>query len=193
MYFSSGVNVGRVKLSRKEEIMRSILLFSVAAMVLGFAGCASPSLVVAPVGPNPDGPQSAASTGWLQVFSRKIEQSDDRNQGGDGLSDWRRYSDYTIYNARGKPVQHVDNALEHYSQSPQRIALPAGRYLVKAQAKDYFWVKVPVTIESGRTTRVHLDDKWQPLPDAPKQELVTMPNGYPVGWRGESAKGTGMN
>jgi hypothetical protein len=39
-----------------------------------------------------------------------------------------------------------------------------------------------VVIKAGRTTRVHLDDKWQPPADTPKDELVTMPDGKPVGW-----------
>jgi hypothetical protein len=54
---------------------------------------------------------------------------------------------------------------------------------VKAQAKDYFRVNVPVTIKSGQTTRVHLDDNWTAPPEAKKSELVVLPDGNPVGWR----------
>jgi hypothetical protein len=65
------------------------------------------------------------------------------------------------------------------------VALPAGRYFVKAQGKDYLQVEVPITIERGRTTRVHLDDKWNLPADTPKRELVSLPNGNPVGWCAE--------
>jgi len=57
--------------------------------------------------------------------------------------------------------------------------------LVNAQAKDYSWVKVPVTIDRGRTTEVHLDGNWNLPADVPKTKLVNVPNGNPVGWRAE--------
>ena len=83
---------------------------------------------------------------------------------------------------------HVFNKTGHYAEAPKQIALPAGKYIVKAQAEDYLWVEVPVTIERGRTTRVRLDDNWKPAVDAPRQEMVTMPNGNPVGWRTNSPR-----
>ncbi len=165
--------------------MKCIRFFSAAAMILGMAGCATPSVVVAPVGPNPVKFEGAASTGSLEVFSRVAEQSDDQNQGGNGDSDWPQHTDYTVYDLRGKPVAHVSNETGHYSESPRRIALPAGKYLVKAQAKDYSWVQVPVMIEHGRTTSVHLDDNWKLPANTPKRELVSLPSGNPVGWRAE--------
>jgi hypothetical protein len=178
----------------KEEIMKSIRFFSVAAMLLSVAGCATPPVVVlAPVGPNPVGRESVASMGALQVFSSEDAQSDDQNQAGDGEPFWYQHSEYNIYDLHGKRVKHVYNVTGHYSETPERIALPAGRYLVQAQAKDYSPIEIPVTIERGRTTRVHLDDNWKPPADAPKRELVTMPNGNPVGWRVESAKEIGIN
>jgi hypothetical protein len=172
--------------------MKSIRFFSVAVMFLVVAGCTTPPVFVAPVGPNPINVESSASMGSLQVFSRVVKQYDDQNQGGDGISGWPQHADYNIYDLHGKPVLHVFNETGHYAETPKRIALPVGKYFVKAQAKDYLWVKVPVTIERGRTTRVHLDDNWKPTADAPRQELVTMPNGNPVGWRAESPKEFGI-
>ncbi|MGA3266332.1 MAG: hypothetical protein ABSE16_05870 [Verrucomicrobiota bacterium] len=54
-----------------------------------------------------------------------------------------------------------------------------------SKGKDYLWVDVPVVIEAGRTTRVHLDDAWQLPPDAPTTKLVSLPGGHPVGWRAD--------
>lgn len=162
-------------------------------LVLLLVGCSTTSVVLAPVGPDPVGIESVASTGGLQVFSRVTKKYDDKEQGGDGIPGWYQHTDYSIYNLQGKLVKHVGNAPGHYAEAPERVALPAGSYLVKAQAKDYFWVKVPVTIERGRMTEVHLDDKWKPPVDAPKAGLVTIPNGNAVGWRAEPTHAFGTN
>ncbi|HEV2436817.1 MAG TPA: hypothetical protein VG077_12525 [Verrucomicrobiae bacterium] len=90
-------------------------------------------------------------------------------------------------------MKRVHNIVGHYAKAPRRVTLPVGRYLVEAQANDYFRVSLPVTIESGQTTRVHLDDHWKPPADTPKTELVWLPNGNAVGWQAEPAKKTGVN
>lgn len=170
--------------------MKGFCIFLGAGMVSVLVGCATTPVALAPVGPNPAGRERAVSKGELQVFSNLGEESDDQNQGGTDPV-WYQHRDYNIYNLQGKLVKHVDNTIGHYEQAPRRVALPAGRYLVKAQAKDYLRVAVPVTIEPGRTTRVHLDDKWQLPADTPHRELVCLPNGDPAGWRTEIAKEIG--
>jgi hypothetical protein len=166
--------------------MKSVRFFSAAAMVLGLAGCATAPVVLAPVGPNPAGGERAASTGSLQVFSRMVQQSDDQNLGGDGVSVWYQHADYDIYNARGQRVKHVDNSAGHYETAPRIVNLPPGSYMVAAEAEDAVRVRVPVKIERGRTSRIHLDDNWKPPATAPRDELVNMPSGSPVGWRAGS-------
>jgi hypothetical protein len=172
----------------KETIMKSIRFYSVAMVLLAVAGCATPPVVVAPVGPNPLNAESVASIGSLQVFSKVVHQYDDQNQGGDGISGWQQHTDYSIYDLHGKPVLHVFNETGHYAETPKQIALPVGKYLVKAQAKDYFWVPVPVEIEAGRTTKVHLDDNWEIPANTSKDVLVRLLSGTPVGWRAELGK-----
>jgi hypothetical protein len=125
--------------------------------------------------------------GGLQVFSSLVGRSE-----GDNPT-WFQHTDYYLYDLHGKRLRHMDNAIGYYEQAPRREALAAGRYLVKAEARDYLWVVVPVTVECGRTTSVHLDDNWKLPGDVPKGELVSMPNGNPVGWRAESAKESRMN
>jgi hypothetical protein len=90
-------------------------------------------------------------------------------------------------------LKRVDNTTGHYMQAPRRVTLPAGHYLVRARANDYLEVEVPVTIEGGRVTRVHLDDKWRPPANTPKNRLVSLPDGIPVGWRADAAKEFGVN
>jgi hypothetical protein len=172
--------------------MQSVYVLLGAGVVSLLVGCSSTPVALAPVGPNPVGSQRTASKGELQVFSSLVEQSDDQNQGSKDPV-WYQHTDYRIYDLDGKLVKRVDNTIGHYEQAPRVVALPAGKYLVKAQAKDYLWVEVPVTIKPGRTTRVHLDDKWKLPADTPKRELVSMPNGYPVGWSAEFTKEIGAN
>jgi hypothetical protein len=162
--------------------MKSVYILLATGLVSLLVGCSSTPVALAPVGPNPVDIESMDSKGALQVFSSLTGRSE-----GDNPT-WHKHTEYYIYNLHGKLLKHVDNTIGHYENAPRPVALPAGRYLVKAHAKDYFWVNVPVTIERGRTTRVHLDDNWKLPANTPKTELVSMPNGNPVGWRAESTK-----
>ncbi len=163
--------------------MKKVLFILSTGLLSLMMGCVSKSIALGPVGPNPDGSQREASTGSLQVFSRMDVQQDDQNQAGDGTPVWHQYTEYNVYNLDGKLVKRVVNSAGHYSERAEVVALPPGKYLVKAQAKDYFWVEVPVTIERGRTTRVHLDENWKPPAETAKKDVVTGPDGNPIGWR----------
>jgi hypothetical protein len=173
--------------------MKSVhyLMGSVVATLL--VGCSSTPVALAPVGPNPFGVESKVSTGGLEVFSSLTEQSDDQNQGNNGDPVWYQHTGYKLYTMHGKLLRRVDNTTGHYDTAPRQVMLPPGRYVVKAQAKPDYWVELPVTIEPGRTTRVHLDDKWKPPSDTPKRELVSLPNDKPVGWRDKSTIQAGIN
>ncbi|MGA2174487.1 MAG: hypothetical protein ABSH38_05845 [Verrucomicrobiota bacterium] len=172
--------------------MKIIRFFSVAAMFLGLAGCATSPVVLAPVGPNPVGRESVASMGALQVFSRVVERSDDQNQGGDGTSGWPQHADYVIYNLHGKRVKHVGNTVGHYATAPLIVTLPPGRYIVAAEAEGALRVRVPVKIERGRISRIHLDGYWKPPASARRDELVSMPAGSFVGWRAGAGNEVGF-
>ncbi|MGD0815032.1 MAG: hypothetical protein ABSA83_15615 [Verrucomicrobiota bacterium] len=100
-----------------------------------------------------------------------------------GIQIWQQYTEYRIYKLDGKLVNTVINSAGHYSDSAEVIATPAVKQAVKAQAKDYSRVKVPVTIERGQTKRIHLDENWKPPMNGPKGEAVTGPDGNPMGWR----------
>lgn len=172
--------------------MKSNCIFLGAGLVSLLVGCSSTPVALAPIGPNPFAGQRTVSQGELQVFSCLLERSDNQNQGSDDPI-WYQHTDYRIYNLHGKLLQRVDNTTGHYAQAPRRMPLPPGQYLVKAQAKDYLWVEVPVTIAPGRTTRVHLDDNWNLPAAVAKRDFISLPNGHPVGWRAESTQVTGVN
>ena len=170
-----------VKASSKgmKGIMKNVLSLLGCGLVSLLAGCSTVN--VAPVGPNPNSAKTDASTGYLMVYSRMMTQDDDQNLAGDGIPPWHQYSAYNIYDLNGNLAQRVANSSGHYGRRADRVALPPGKYIVRAQAKDYFWLNIPVTVESGRTTRVHLDDNWRPPGD--KGSVVNGPDGNPIGWR----------
>jgi hypothetical protein len=172
--------------------MKKLFVLLGAGMASLLMGCSSVPVAFAPVGPNPLGSESTAGEGQLQVFSGLTERSDNQNQASDDPV-WYQHTDYRIYDLHGKLVKRVNNTIGHYEQAPRQVALPAGRYVIKAEAGDYSMVQVPVTIERGRTTRVHLDDNWNAPADTPRNELVGMPNGKPAGWRADSTNQTAIN
>ena len=163
--------------------MKTTLLL--AGLVPLLASCVSQPITLAPVGPSPfAGLSASAGIGQLQVFSSLAEQTDDQNQGSSGGEPvWYQHTDYSIYNGRGTRIKHVDNSVGHYATAPRIISLSPGNYTVKAEARDWLTVTVPVVIERDRLTKVHLDGDWNPPPGTPKAEVVTAPNGSPVGWR----------
>ena len=164
--------------------MKRVSIALGAGLVLVAAGCSTAPVALAPVGPNPARSPRMTATGELQVFSRLEEKSDNQNQGSTDPA-WYQHADYAVYDAHGKLVARVVNTIGHYEQSPRRTALPPGQYLVRAPAKDYLQVELPVTIERGRITRVHLDDEWQLPPAIPQTELVSTLGGEPVGWKAD--------
>ena len=158
--------------------------FCLLGVIPMLVSCASRPITLAPVGPNPFASRaSSTGTGYLQVFSRLFLQNDDQNQSASGGDpSWYQHTDYNLYDAKGKLVKHVGNTVGHYSTSPRLVSLRPGSYTLRAQAKEWLSVKVPVIIEPGRTTKVHLDDNWGPPEGTPKTVVVTTPGGYPVGW-----------
>jgi hypothetical protein len=165
--------------------MKKYIAIIGAGLTWLFVGCASEpvtSVALPPVGPNPLAPQSMSPGGSLEVFSRLSRRSDDGNQGSTDPI-WYQHTDYNVYNLQGQLVKHVYNTVGHYEQDPKVVALPPGEYVVTAQSAGYGWIKAPVIIERGRMTRLHLDGNWAPPSYAQKAQVVTMPEGGPVGWR----------
>jgi len=165
----------------RNNVMKNIGLVLGAAVLTLMMGCASTPVVLAPVGPNPIGYSGMGSKGQLLVYSAWQGHGEGNNPC------YYQHGDYYIYQTSGKLVRHVENIVGHYAQSPRPEFLPAGKYVVQARAKGYgnIWIKVPVVIQDGQTTRVHLDNGWTVPADISKTELVSMPIGYPVGWRAD--------
>jgi hypothetical protein len=164
--------------------MKAVFAIIGLGLVAVLSGCVSPptaSVAVASVGPNPGAPRNASAQGGLEVFSKLSVRTDDQNQESTDPI-WYQHSDYYLCDASGKPLKHVVNAAGHYDGDPRILNLPPGRYIVEAQSAPDYWVRVPVKIMRGATTRVHLDGHWAPPGYVDKTQVVTLPNGKPVGW-----------
>ena len=159
--------------------MRNILVVVGTVLAAVVVGCATNPLTVAPVGPNPAGLKNQTANGELEVYSALAGRTEGNNP------TWFQHTDYTIYDAENRPVRRVNNTVGFYAKRPRTVSLPPGDYRVKAEARDYLVVNVPVVIESGRVTRIHLDDAWQPRVAA-RKDFVLLPSGNPVGWTASS-------
>lgn len=167
--------------------MKAVYPLLATSLVSIMVGCASPKVAVAPVGPNPERIVVANAPGRLQVFSSLVGRAE-----GDNPT-WHQHSDYFLYDSTGNLVKRVRNTIGYYATAPRSVRLPAGNYVVKAQATDYSWVNVPVSIRDGETTRVHLDDNWNVPATTPSGTVVWLPDGKPVGWRAQPGDSLSVN
>jgi hypothetical protein len=157
--------------------MKRITIILSATVACLLAGCASTPVVLSPVGPNPFALAGSDANGQLEVFSA----TEGRIEGDNPT--WFQHGDYYIYTQQGRMLKRVVNTVGYYEEAPCRLSLSPGNYLVKAGAKDYFRVEIPVVVRRGLLTAVHLDNKWKPPEATAKTNLVYTPDGYPIGWR----------
>jgi hypothetical protein len=153
-----------------------------AGMVL--SGCATwnRGVVLAPVGPGPVARVNLSATnGTLVVYSAHECNADFNSRD----SSRKEFSDYEILGVRGDLRERVQNDSGTILQRPVGVELPAGNYEVVAQANGYGMVRVPVTIEAGRDTIIHLegDVKWPNQFGLNATNAVCLPHGEIVGWR----------
>ena len=155
--------------------------FSLATAVL-VASCASapPTIVHETVGPSLE-VVNKERNGFLKVYSATESMADD-----DGFS-LLKYTNYQIDAADGTLLKEVPNA----DQEPTRVILPKGTYTVVAQSDTSGAVSVPVAIETGKTTVVHLEREkdWKDVAGGIRSaDLVRLPNGQPIGFRARHAE-----
>ena len=148
-----------------------------AAIIQLISGCASKPVVLSPVGPKQNNLVAYASTGHLRVYSDTKTR-----EVGDNTFCYT-HTRYCIQDAHGKIVKIVPNHLGDMDELPTLVTIPTGTYQVVAQSASYGRVTVPVIIQAGQTTVVHLDRNWKSASHLPANELVYMPNGEAVGWR----------
>ena len=140
------------------------------AVLMG--GCASPAKFspLQPVGPAPArGPETVGS---LQVFSAREKALAFLASSDLWETEETRYelahTDYAIHACNGALIREVCNARHRNDETPAEVALAGGRYRVVAEAQTHDdWTllyDIPVVIEPGRKTVIHLEPGWRPDP-----------------------------
>lgn len=117
-------------------------------------------------------------TGYLRVYS-----ATEAHEIGDNTY-YYPHRGCRIYDASGKLWQYVPNHISYEDETPAYVTIPAGDYTIKAESDLYSLVAMPVLIQAGRTTGIHLDSGWNPPSNVSTNEIVYLPNGEAVGWRG---------
>jgi hypothetical protein len=147
-----------------------------AAMIPLVAGCASQPVAVSPVGPEPASQAAYVPSGYLKVFSDTEEHVI-----GDGPH-YYPHMGYNIYDNAGKRVEYVPNHIGNMDETPTLVRIPVGDYKVVAESSAYGRVTVPIIVQSGKTTVLHLDRGWRPASNISSTEVVRLPDGEAVGW-----------
>jgi hypothetical protein len=165
--------------SRMKLTLRNTILLATAVLV---ASCASapPTIVHETVGPGPT-VVNEEHNGFLKVYSAAEWVADD---------DWPsllKYTNYQIDAADGTLFKKVPND----DQDPTRVILPKGTYTIVAQSGTSGMVSVPVAIETGKTTVLHLErekDWKEAAAGIDSADLVRLPNGQTIGFRARHAE-----
>jgi hypothetical protein len=177
------------------SIMKNINVILIATISISLlAGCSTTPIKLDPVGPAPSSTDilngrlkvfsadpSPSSTyiqnGWLKVFTatKTVPDGDDTY--------YYPHTGYRVYTDSGRLLKYEPNHVENMDESATLLKIPAGKYNVLARSEPYNMVIVPVVIQAGKTTEVHLGAHWKAPSNAPTNEIVYFPDGRPVGWK----------
>jgi hypothetical protein len=160
---------------------KSLSLLLAAGLASGLAGCVSNPTALASVGPEAHGRIGPGPKGYLEVFTAT------RTVDVDFHSYFSPHMGYDINDLTGQCVKFVPNHTSDLDEAPDRVALSPGTYKVVAESAWCGLVSVPVVVQPGKTTVVHLDgNAWRPAAAAGGR-LVYLPNGEAVGWSSQQA------
>ena len=97
------------------------------------------------------GPSEPEHVGYLVVYSA-TEASHD------GGVMYYTHTGYQLYSARGSFLKKIRNSIVKGDETPEKVPLAPGHYLVEAQSETDGIVRVPVVVADGRTTVVNLEN-----------------------------------
>ena len=166
--------------SRMKLTLRNTTLSVATAVFVASCASAPPTIVHETVGPSLE-VVNQEHNGFLTVYSATAWTTDD-----DGPS-LLKYTNYQIDAADGTLFKEVPND----DQEPTRVILPKGTYTVVAQSDTSGMVSVPVAVETGKTTVLHLEREkdWKDVAAGIRSaDLVRLPNGQPIGFRARHAE-----
>jgi hypothetical protein len=156
------------------------LALAVLTVPLLLSSCAtSQPTVSSTVGPKSLAAHSYSGKGYLMVYSET-----DEIHVGDGIP-YYIHTSYNIQTPDARTVKWVPNHVGDMDEAPQLVSLPSGNYQIVAESADYGQVRIPVLIQAGHTTKIHMEGKgsWKPQkPAVANAGLVRFPDGEPIGW-----------
>jgi hypothetical protein len=185
--------------NERKRTMKYAIAIAASSSVACLVGCASTQHIAVSeaVGPAPTEIAETSGKSVLQVYSARVKAPIDPNReeflwnNDFGKNDFLyepAHTDYTICTEDGKVLQRVRNARGPQDAEPTAVPLPPGRYLVKAEARDFGLVTIPVVIEPGKPTVVNLQRYRKPVSEsAAKTDLVWLGDRRIVGWRAKSS------
>jgi len=159
--------------------LKQTLCYSIVGATIFLSACVSTCQMTAlqPVGPAPFERARNSPEGTLLVYSAFDQGS---------TSDPDAYPHdfgYRIYFEDGNQLKYVNNWVATFSEEPAIVSLAPGRYKVVATAVRVGTVRVPVVVEAGKTTALHLDGNEFPKGrHTASSDLVHLSNGFAVGW-----------
>ncbi len=127
----------------------------------------------------------AGFKGYLQVFSATEKSPPIAS---DDPAYFNLHTGYDITDTAGKSVRFVPNHVSNMDEWPDEVTLTAGNYNIVADSTCCGLVTVPVVIQQGKTTIVHLDGNWWPPSKTATNQLVSLPDGEAVGWSSSITK-----
>jgi hypothetical protein len=164
------------------KINRTWVLLVTGLLCWGCAGH-SPKMMIAAVGPSPSALERLPDKGTLLVYSAL-----DLDNGNADI-DLRSHSSYKIFGEDLKLVEKVYNQTGTHIADPRVISLLPGSYVVEARAAGIGYVQVPVVIEKGHRTVLHLDgSELSTANKASPTDVVTLPDGLIIGWKAQPPK-----
>ncbi len=152
-----------------------------AATLLSSCASGQRELTLNPVGPPSVQASVPSDNGTLVVYSAfevtAVTPGDYEHR--------RHYTDYKIFSEDGKLLQVVHNDSNNVLKEAAQVTLSPGTYRIVARANGYGLVTVPVVIERGQVTTVHLEGggSWENEVARNQTDLVRLPDGRVVGWR----------
>ena len=164
--------------------MNSKLKFAICGAAICLVGCVAPGSqsVSERVGPEPiTTPTAQSSVGTLTVYSAYEVNADFNSR-----DPYRpEYSDYKICTEDGTLLQRVHNDSGTALQDPAGVQLPAGKYRVIARANSCGWVTIPILIQPGRETVLHLEGgvQWPGDTQSTKTNAVRLQDSRIIGWK----------
>ena len=126
--------------------LKSRTAMALLLLAIGSCPCLAAPMPVYPT----VGPSEPEHVGYLIVYSATEPYED-------GEIMYYTHTDYDLYSSRGVFLKKIRNSIVRGDETPERVPLAPGRYLVQAESETDGIVRVPVMIGDERTTVVNLE------------------------------------